>query len=94
MTEELHLASLVVHAHPNECAVVGAAIADIPAARIHGIDPSGKLVVTLEGPAAGVILEQVTQIQQTPGVIGVALVYQHAEPLESMNVEMPDEYTT
>lgn len=88
MTDELHITSLVVHALPERSAEVGAAIAGIELAQVHGSDASGKFVVTLEAPSAGAILDQVARIQHTHGVIGVAMVYQHVESLESLNMEI------
>ncbi|MFG6464699.1 chaperone NapD [Roseateles sp. DXS20W] len=89
MHDELHITSLVVHALPDCSADVTAAITQLADARIHGTDASGKFVVTLEAPTSGAILDQVGLIQQTPGVIGVAMVYQHVESLASLNTEIP-----
>ncbi len=89
MHDELHITSLVVHALPDRGADVTAAIDRLPEARIHGSDASGKFVVTLEAPTAGAILDQIGLIQQTPGIIGVAMVYQHVESLDSLNREIP-----
>jgi nitrate reductase NapD len=94
MSGDLHITSLVVHALPARCAEVAAAVATLANAQVHGSDALGKLVVTLEAPTAGAILDQVGQIQQTPGVLGVAMVYQHAESLESLNAEISHEHTS
>ena len=89
MNDELHITSLVVHAAPASLAPVGRGIAALPGAQIHGADEaSGKLVVTLEAATSQAILDQVSLIQQTRGVITVAMVYQHAESLESLNTEI------
>ena len=56
---------------------------------MHGTDASGKLVVTLEAPSAAAILDQIAHIQHLDGVIGLAMVYQHVESLESLNMEIP-----
>ena len=89
MKDELHITSLVVHAMPASCEEVVALIKGLPDAQIHGSDAIGKLVVTLEGPTASTILDQVSLIQRSPGVINVAMVYQHVEALESLNTEIP-----
>lgn len=89
MKDELHITSLVVHAMPTSCDEVVALIKGLPDAQIHGSDAIGKLVVTLEGPTASTILDQVSLIQRSPGVINVAMVYQHVEALESLNTEIP-----
>lgn len=89
MKDELHITSLVVHAMPASCEDVVALIKGLPDAQIHGSDAIGKLVVTLEGPTASTILDQVSLIQRSIGVINVAMVYQHVEALESLNTEIP-----
>ncbi|MDH0868381.1 chaperone NapD [Mitsuaria sp. GD03876] len=82
MPLEMHIASVVVQAVPRLLDDVVAAVARMPAARLHGRADSGKLVVTLDGASAGEIVDQVGELQQLPGVINVALVYQHIEPLD------------
>jgi nitrate reductase NapD len=89
MSPELHISSLVVHATPSRRAEVDAVIHGLPGAQIHGADAGGKLVVTLEAPTSAAILDQVAAIRQAPGVLSVAMVYQHAESLESLNTEIP-----
>jgi len=95
MTEELHITSLVVHVQPRRAEGADAAIAALPGAHIHGSDPNGKRVVTLEAPSASAILDHVEAIQRIDGVINVAMVYQHVEPLDAMNKEITNvEYPT
>ena len=90
MDEELHITSLVVHVRPEAAEAVDQAITALPEARIHGTDPRGKRVVTLEAPTAGAIVDQVDLIRRLHGVVDVAMVYQHVETLESLNTEIHD----
>ncbi|MDR6214415.1 chaperone NapD [Paracidovorax wautersii] len=95
MTEEVHITSLVVQVQPRHADRADAAISALPGACIHGADDNGKRVVTLEAASASAILDQVSAIQRTDGVINVAMVYQHAEPLDAMNKEIKNvEYPT
>lgn len=94
MSDELHITSLVVHALPSHRTAVDALINSLPGAQIHGADANGKLVVTLEAPTSAEILDQVSTLRQAPGVLGVAMVYQHAESLESLNTELPHVHHT
>lgn len=91
MSDELHIASLVVHVVPATLASVAQAVAVIDGMIVNGTHPSGKLVVTLEGPSAASVLDRVTLIQQLEGVINVSLVYQHAEAWHSLNQEVKHE---
>lgn len=82
-TDELHITSLVVHVVPDQLTAVEQALSQVDGLQVHGTHPTGKLVVTLEAPRAGVILDRVAQIQEIPGVINASLVYQHADSRQS-----------
>lgn len=85
MVDELHIASLVVHTMPQALDPVEQALAKMGSIQVHGTHPDGKLVVTLAGPSADFIMDQVAQIRLIDGVLNVSLVYQHAEPLQLLN---------
>jgi len=90
MIDELHIASLVVHSTPRRLESVAGTIAALPGACIHASSASGKLVVTLEAPAAEAMTAMVSGIQHLDGVLSAALVYQCADSLEAMNEEIAD----
>ncbi|WP_457331997.1 chaperone NapD [Rhizobacter sp. P5_C2] len=87
---ELHIASLVVHSSPSRAPALAVTLAELPGAVIHAVTDRGKLVITLEASSAGDMIGLVQTIQRTDGVLSAALVYQHADTLESMNEELPD----
>ena len=87
--EELHIASLVVHAPPSRLGAVEQALRELEGTHVHASSPAGKLVVTLEQPSAEAMGEAVFAIQRLPGVLSATLVYQCADTLEAMNEEMP-----
>ena len=89
MSDELHIASLVVHAMPERMDDASRRIASVQGARIHAATPAGKLVVTLEGASGDEILAAVNRIQRADGVMSAALVYQYADSREAMMEEMP-----
>ncbi|QNP50344.1 chaperone NapD [Diaphorobacter aerolatus] len=82
----MHITSLVVHVVPDQLSAVVNRLSEVGDLQVHGTHPSGKLVVTLEAPRAGVILDRVAQIQQIPGVINASLVYQHADSRQSFDI--------
>jgi periplasmic nitrate reductase NapD len=88
--EEVHIASLVVHAAPSRLESVTQVIEAIPAALIHASSERGKLVVTLETTSADAMTQLVSGIQHIDGVLSAMLVYQCADTLEAMNEEIPD----
>ncbi|KQW14576.1 hypothetical protein ASE08_19765 [Rhizobacter sp. Root16D2] len=87
---ELHIASLVVHSTPARAAALAATLSTLPQAVVHAVGANGKLVVTLEADGAAQMVALVQQIQRTDGVLSAALVYQHADTLDSMNEEISD----
>jgi periplasmic nitrate reductase NapD len=90
MTDELHIASLVVHASPARLEGASQCIAAMPGARIHASSPAGKLVVTLEAGSSDEILSQVNRIQQADGVLTAALVCQYSDTRAAMMEEVPE----
>lgn len=89
--EEWHIAGVVVHANPPHMNRVRAVITEMTGAEVHAAGPTGKLVVTLEGPTSGAIAAQLTVLHQLEGVLGAALVYQHNEAATAMTEEIADE---
>jgi nitrate reductase NapD len=89
-TPELHIASLVVYSTPRRAPALAGVLSALPGAIVHAVGDNGKLVVTLEADGAVPMVALVQQIQRTDGVLSAALVYQHADTLDSMNEEIPD----
>ena len=87
--EEVHIASLVVHAAPSRVAPVAQAIRALSEARVHAVSEAGKIVVTLETATSADMTAQIEVVRHRPGVLSVVLVYQCADSLEAMNEEMP-----
>jgi periplasmic nitrate reductase NapD len=76
---EIHICSLVVHAWPEQLDAVADAVAALPGAELHGRDPAGKLVVTLETETEDDILSRMNSIGDIKGVLSTSLVFQHHE---------------
>jgi nitrate reductase NapD len=76
---EIHVCSLVVHAWPEQLDAVAEAVAGLPGAELHGRDPAGKLVVTLETDTESDILDRMNAIGDIKGVLSTSLVFQHHE---------------
>lgn len=87
MSGEFHVAGILVQAVPARAEAVGAAISVLPGAEVHA-RADGKLVVTLESEGAAPILAALDGINAMKGVISAVLVYQHSEPLDSLDEEV------
>ena len=79
MSTEIHISSLVVQARPVHMAAIGAAIADLEGAEIHGGGEKGKLVVTLETVDESATLTHIEAINRLDGVLSVALIFHQVE---------------
>lgn len=88
MQEEVHIAGVIVHADPARSPQVRAQVECIPRARVHAAGGDGRMVVTLEADSTPRTLDYMDAIRALPGVLNVALVYQHAEPLAAMDEEI------
>jgi periplasmic nitrate reductase NapD len=88
MEQEVHIAGIVVFVQPPSIDAVVSCIRSIPSATIHAGTPEGKLVVTLETDSTRRTLDYMDAIRTLPGVVDLALVYQHAEPLDALNEEI------
>lgn len=89
MNDEVHIASLVVHARPACVQRLAGEIAAMAQAQVHAASAAGKLIVTLEGSSAGQITACMAQIQRLDGVFAATLVYQCADSREAMDAEWP-----
>jgi nitrate reductase NapD len=83
MTEELHIASVIVRSRPERLADLKRVIAAVPGAEIPAEDGAGRLIVTLEAPSEAVLARQLEAFAAMPGVLAATLVVHHAEPAEA-----------
>ena len=84
VSEEIHIAGIIVATARSHSESVRAALAILPGAIIHTAAEDGRMVVTLETTSAPATLDCMDAIRALPGVFNVALVYQHAEPAAAM----------
>lgn len=88
MEPEVHIAGVVVLILPDARDHIKSRIASVPAAEVHAATADGKLIITLETDSARRTVAYMDAIRALPGVLDVALVYQHAEPLAAVEQEV------
>ncbi|KEQ15985.1 hypothetical protein GZ77_05770 [Endozoicomonas montiporae] len=72
------MAGLVVHTLPGCSASVADTLNGFAGVEVHQADPTGKLVVTVEEQAGEkTMIDTISRINQTQGVMSAALVYSH-----------------
>lgn len=90
MTQEIHVAGLLVHTDLAQTADVVELLRRLEATDVHTVGADGKLVVICESGSGREVLDRIEYMRDLPGVANVALVYQHAEPAGAMDEEMSD----
>lgn len=76
---EIHITSAVAFVRPGTASALAKRIAAEGLAEVARIDPRGRLVLLLERPSTGAVLDCLDAVRALPGVLAVHLVYQHAE---------------
>lgn len=84
---EVHIAGVIVQARPACAAEVAAAVARLPDTEVRA-EAQGRLVVVCEAGSGREILELIDRMRELPGVLDVALAYQHAESAAAMEEEI------
>ena len=84
MSGELHIASFVAYARPDAVESVVKAIQAARLAEVPLHDEKGRIVIVVEGPSAGRVLDVMDAVRALEGVLAVHLAYQHAEPESEM----------
>lgn len=84
-TDEVHISSLIVQSFPEHFDSVCSHIASIDETEIAVSDASkGKIVMLIEAPSMQATTTIIDQIKFIPGVIGLSMVYHHAEPTSTL----------
>lgn len=88
---EIHIAGILVQARLGCEPAVAASLSALPQTEVYAASAAGKLVAVCEGGNSGEILSLIDRMRALPGVIDVALVYQHAENATAMEEEIGHE---
>ena len=75
----IHISSFIVRCQPDRLSEVMQTLAAMEGVELHGSDPCGKFVVLLELDSEQKLVDTITQIELTSGVINTSMVYHHAE---------------
>lgn len=88
---EIHIAGVLVQARPDCGPAVAMALAELPGTEVHATGNAGRLVVVCECAGGEAAVELISRMRDLPGVLNVALVYQHAESAAAMEEEIGNE---
>jgi len=77
--ESDHIASLLVQAWPERIPALIPRLESLTGIEVHQKDEKGQLIVTVEAGSDRKLLNAISDIEQTVGVITVSLVYHQIE---------------
>ena len=80
----MNISGVIVYAAPKQSDLVEKSLNAIEGVEVHAAE-NGKLVVTVEHKNINSLADQVMEFQDIPGVMSVAMVYQHNEDLETLS---------
>ncbi len=83
MDDEVHIASFIVHHRPDALAAIEHLAAATPGAEIAARE-AGRAILLHEGGGTRELLACMDAVQALAGVVGVSLVYHHAEPRSAL----------
>ncbi|MBZ8140209.1 hypothetical protein CLD22_09910 [Rubrivivax gelatinosus] len=86
---EIHIAGVLVQARPAAVAALRTQIGSLAGAELVGAGDDGRIAVVVEGVGAASVLQVLDALRELPGVLNVALVYQHAEARSALQEGVP-----
>lgn len=69
----------MVRCLPEKLAQVMRAVGSFPGVEVHDHDPCGKFVALLELDSEDALVDTITRIELTSGVVNTSMVYHHVE---------------
>ncbi|MDX1593093.1 MAG: chaperone NapD [Gammaproteobacteria bacterium] len=89
--DELHVSGLVLRVRPDRLRAVEREAAAIDGLERVAGDAVGRLALTLECATERALHDAIARLEGLPGVLSVALVYHHHEPLAELEEEIDHE---
>lgn len=90
MTDQLHIASFVVHHRPEASERLDAALSTLDGAEL-ALRKAGRSIVLCEGEDEAGLIDRMDALNRIDGVLSVCLVHHHAEPRHSLYEESIDD---
>jgi len=77
-----HIASVLVQAWPEKIPEIESHLTKIPGVESHGSSTRGKLILSIESENDAGLVDAISKIEATDGVITASLVYHHMEEID------------
>ena len=84
----MNISGVLVRSRPENIDAVTARLETIHGVEVHGANPNGRLVVTVEETGDRAMADTVIKMQNLPGVISASMIYyQHDDPDQATGLE-------
>ena len=80
--QRFHIASLLVQARPEHIPGLTDTLNLLGGIEVHDSDARGKMILTVEAENDKSLMEAITHVEQTKGVITTSLVYHQIEEVD------------
>ena len=71
----MNISGVIVRSRPDNIEAVRARLVEIDGVEVHGANPDGRLVVTVEEPDDWATANTVLRMQNLPGVLSASMIY-------------------
>lgn len=93
MSGMIHIASFVVHHRIDAAVTIDDALARLPDTEL-ALRDGGRSVLLCESDDERALVDRIETMRALDGVIGISLVYHHAEPREYLLEEIADDHAS
>lgn len=78
----MNISGVVVRTFPKDIETVTQALGALEGVEVHGANPDGRLVVTIEQPGERELSDVLTRMQHMPRILSASLIYHQFEDRE------------
>lgn len=75
----MNISGVLVRAYPENMDAVRACLEELAGVEVHGANPDGRLVVTVEEESDRAMADTVVSMQNLPGVLSASMIYHQYE---------------
>jgi len=75
----MNISGVLVRSRPEKLDAVQARLGKLTGVEVHGANPDGRLVVTVEEDGNRAMADTVLRVQDLPGVISASMIYHQYE---------------
>jgi len=75
----MNISGVLVRSRPEKLDAVRARLEELTGVEVHGANPDGRLVVTVEEDGDRAMADTVLRMQDLPGVISASMIYHQYE---------------